>query len=56
MQNKIGGVFMEYKITHVWDDSISNVHHITIEYNGNSYSVIFGKYINGGFFVFLIGV
>ena len=50
MQNKIGGVFMEYKITHVWDDSISNVHHITIEYNGNSYSVIFGKYINGGFF------
>ena len=41
---------MEYKITHVWDDSINNVHHITIEYNGNSYSVIFGRYINGEFF------
>lgn len=41
---------MDYKITHIWDDSINNVHHITVEYNGNSYSVIFGRYINGGFF------
>lgn len=41
---------MEYKITNIWDDSINNVHHITVEYNGNSYSVIFGRYINGGFF------
>lgn len=41
---------MEYKITHIWDDSINNVHHITVEYNGHSYSVIFGRYINGGFF------
>lgn len=41
---------MEYKIVHIWDDSINNVHHITVEYNGNSYSVIFGRYINGGFF------
>lgn len=41
---------MEYKITHIWDNSINNIHHITVEYNGNSYSVIFGKYINGGFF------
>lgn len=41
---------MEYKIVHIWDDSINNVHHITVEYNGNSYNVIFGKYINGGFF------
>ena len=41
---------MDYEITHIWDDSINNVHHITIEYNGNSYSVIFGRYINGGFF------
>lgn len=41
---------MDYKIAHVWDDSINNVHHITVEYNGNSYSVIFGRYINGGFF------
>ena len=41
---------MEYKITHIWNDSINNVHHITVEYNGNSYSVIFGRYINGGFF------
>lgn len=41
---------MEYKITNIWDNSINNVHHITVEYNGNSYSVIFGRYINGGFF------
>lgn len=41
---------MEYKIAHTWDDNINNVHHITVEYNGNSYSVIFGRYINGGFF------
>ena len=41
---------MEYKIAHIWDDSINNVHYITVEYNGNSYSVIFGRYINGGFF------
>ena len=41
---------MEYKITNIWDASINNVHHITVEYNGNSYSVIFGRYINGGFF------
>ena len=41
---------MEYKIAHIYDDSINNVHHIIVEYNGNSYSVIFGRYINGGFF------
>lgn len=41
---------MEYKIAHTWDDNINNVHYITVEYNGNSYSVIFGRYINGGFF------
>lgn len=28
---------------------ISDVHHIGMSYNGNYYSVIFGKYINGGF-------
>lgn len=44
---------MEYKITNIWDDSISNVHHITVEHNGNSYNVIFGRYINGGFFSIL---
>ena len=41
---------MEYKIAHIYDDSINNVHHIIVEYNGNSFSVIFGRYINGGFF------
>lgn len=41
---------MEYKITHVWDSNINDVHHITVEYNGNSYSIIFGRYVNGGFF------
>lgn len=47
---------MDYKIAHIWDDSINNVHHITVEYNGYSYSVIFGRYINGGFLAYLIGV
>ena len=26
------------------------VHHIGVDFNGNYYSVIFGKYVNGGFF------
>lgn len=27
----------------------TEVHHIGISHNGNYYSVIFGKYVNGGF-------
>ena len=45
----IGGVIMDYKISYIGDDSINNIHHIGIDYNGNYYSVIFGRYINGGF-------
>lgn len=45
-----GGKTIEYKIAHICDDKVNNVHHITVEYNGYSYSVIFGRYINGGFF------
>lgn len=41
---------MDYKIAHVWDSNINGVHHIDVEHNGYSYSVIFGRYINGGFF------
>ena len=41
---------MEYKISYVGDGCIENVHHIGIDYNGNYYSVIFGRYVNGGFF------
>lgn len=40
----------DYKITFCGDKSIGEMHHVGIEYNGNYYSVIFGKYINGGFF------
>lgn len=40
----------DYKISYIGDDDIENVHHIGIDYNGNHYSVIFGRYINGGFF------
>lgn len=40
---------MVYRISHIGDDSINNVHHIGVDYNGNYYSVIFGRYINGGF-------
>ena len=40
----------EYKISYVGDRGISDVHHIGIDCDGNYYSVIFGNYINGGFF------
>lgn len=40
---------MEYQ-NNSFDLYIRNVHHIGIDYNGNYYSVIFGEYINGGFF------
>lgn len=40
----------KYSIDYVGDTRISNVHHLGIEYNGNYYSVIFGEYVNGGFF------
>lgn len=40
----------DYKISYIGDGSIGNVHHIGVDYNGNYYSVIFGKYVNGGFF------
>lgn len=41
---------VDYEISYVGDVSISNIHHIGIDYNGNYYSIIFGKYVNGGFF------
>ena len=40
----------KYSIDFIGDTKISNIHHFGIEYNGNYYSVIFGQYINGGFF------
>ena len=40
----------KYSIDYVGDTRIGNVHHLGIGYNGNYYSVIFGKYTNGGFF------
>lgn len=39
-----------YKISYNGDKNIKNVHHIGVDYNGNYYSVIFGEYVNGGFF------
>ncbi len=41
---------MGYKISYLGDRNIRNVHHIGVDFNGNYYSVIFGKYVNGGFF------
>ena len=40
----------DYRISYVGDRDINNVHHIGIDCNGNYYSVIFGEYVNGGFF------
>ena len=40
----------DFKISYVGDNSVGNVHRIGVDYNGNYYSVIFGQYVNGGFF------
>ena len=40
----------DYKISYIGDNSVGNVHHIGIDYDGNYYSLIFGKYVNGGLF------
>ena len=40
----------DYRISYIGDNNVGNVHHIGVDYNGNYYSVIFGKYVNGGFF------
>lgn len=40
---------MKYNISYTGDHCISNVHHIGIDFDGNYYSVIFGRYVNGGF-------
>ena len=40
----------DYEISYIGDENVGNVHHIGIDYNGNYYNVIFGKYVNGGFF------
>jgi len=41
---------VEYRISYVGDGNVSDIHHIKVDYNGNCYNIIFGKYINGGFF------
>ena len=33
-----------------FDKHISDLHHIQVDFDGWCYNVIFGKYINGGFF------
>lgn len=38
-----------YIVSYNGDRYISNIHHINIEYGGYLYSVIFGRYVNGGF-------
>ena len=40
----------EYTISYCGDKFIGDVHHIRVDYNGYSFGVIFGKYVNGGFF------
>ena len=41
---------VDYEISYIGDSSLSNIHHIGINHDGNYYSVIFGEYVNGGFF------
>ncbi|MCM1090575.1 MAG: hypothetical protein NC092_04530 [Butyrivibrio sp.] len=38
-----------YEISHIGDACISDTHHIGVNHDGNCYSVIFGRYENGGF-------
>ena len=40
----------DYRISYIGDNNVRNIHHIGIDCNGSYYSVIFGKYVNGGFF------
>lgn len=40
----------DYEISYIGDLSVKNVHHIGVNHDGNYYNVIFGEYINGGFF------
>ena len=39
----------DYEINYIGDSCIKDVHHIGVNCDGNYYSVIFGKYVNGGF-------
>lgn len=39
----------DYVVNYIGDSEIENVHHIGLSHDGNYYSVIFGKYMNGGF-------
>lgn len=39
-----------YKLETIGDEVVNSVHHIGISYDENYYSVVFGKYINDGFF------
>ena len=39
-----------YEISYCGDNYIGDVHHIRIDYNEYSFGVIFGRYVNGGFF------
>ena len=41
---------VEFNISYIGDNKVKNMHHIGVDFNGNYYSVIFGKYVNGGFF------
>lgn len=41
---------LECKVIDHGNVSMSNVRHISIDYEGYSFTVIFGRYINGGFF------
>ena len=40
----------DYRISYNGGNNVGNVHHIGVDYNGNYYSIIFGEYVNGGFF------
>lgn len=40
-----------YELSHICDQDVNDVHHIEVNFDGSHYSVIFGRYQDGGFCV-----
>lgn len=47
--DKYNSIMKHYKISHK-NIFLQNIYYIEVEYNGSYYIVIFGKYIDKGFF------
>lgn len=41
---------VNYRVSYIGDSCISDVHHVGLVCDETYYSVVFGRYVNGGFF------